>query len=115
MENERDDGRADAVKHGRHGGKVAEMDVERTESGDDDEIGKDEGPATSPRAPKAGAQVGDVDADLDGERSRERLTYRNGLPHLLLGQPFPVTNKLSLHLADERDGTAKPSSPSRRK
>jgi hypothetical protein len=57
MEYECDDSRADPVKHSRHGGKVAEMDVERTESGDDDEIGKDEGPATGPGAPKAGAQV----------------------------------------------------------
>ena len=54
MEYERDDGRADSVKHGRHSGKVAEMDEERTQSGDDDEIGKDEGPATGPRTPKAG-------------------------------------------------------------
>src|ERR1700730_8919159 len=74
-----------------------------------DEIGKDEGPATSPRAPKADAQVGDVDADLDGEWSRERLTNRNGLPHLVLGQPFLVA--LSLHLADQRDGTAEPKEP----
>src|SRR5438270_3957506 len=111
MKNERYDGRADPVKHSRYGGKVAEMDIERTESRDDDEIGKDEGPATSPCAPKAGSQVGDVDADLDGERSRERLTYRNGLPHLLLGEPFSVGDKLLLHLADERHGTAKPQQP----
>ena len=111
MENEGDDGGADSVKHGRHGGKIAQMDIERTQSGDDDEIGKDEGPATSPRAPKPGAQVGDVDTDLDGEGSWERLTYRNGLPHLLLGQPFSVGDKLSLHLADECDGTAEPKQP----
>src|SRR6202521_578076 len=111
MENERDDSRAHPVKHSRHGGEVAEMHVERTESGDDDEIGKDEGPATCTRAPKAGAQVGDVDAELDGERSRERLTYRNGLPHLLLGQPFSVFDKLLFHLADQRDGTAEPKEP----
>ena len=111
MEYERYDGGADPVKHGHHRGKVAEMDVECTQSGDDDEIRKDERPAAGPRAPKAGAQVGDVDADLDGERSRERLTYRNGLPHLLLGQPFPFANKLSLHLADERDGTAEAEQP----
>src|ERR1700730_2769007 len=111
MKNERDDGGADPVKHSRRGGKVAEMDIERTQSGDDDEIGKDEGPATGPRAPKAGAQVGDIDADLNGKRPRERLTYRNGLPHLLLGQPFPFTNKLSLHLADKRNGTAEPNEP----
>ena len=67
--------------------------------------------AQPPRAPKAGAQVGDVDADLDGERSRERLTYRNGLPHLLLGEPFSVGDKLLLHLADERHGTAGPQQP----
>src|SRR5438105_15268224 len=90
---------------------TCEMDVERTQSRDDDEIGKDERPATGPRAPKAGAQVGDIDADLNGERSRERLTYRKGLLHLLLGQPFPFANKLSLHLADKRDETTEPEQP----
>jgi hypothetical protein len=111
MENEGDNGRADPIEYPRHGGKVAETDVERTQSGDDEEIGKDEGPPTVPRAPKAGAQVGDVDADLDGKRSRERLAYRNGLPHLLLGQPFSVGDKLLLHLADERDRIAEPEQP----
>jgi hypothetical protein len=39
------------------------------------------------------------------------LTYRNGLPHLLLGEPISVGDKLSLHLANERDGTAEPQQP----
>jgi hypothetical protein len=66
-------------------------------------------PAHAPQ--KASAQVADVDGDLDGERSRERLAYCNGLPHLLLGQPFSFANKLSLYLADERDGTAEAEKP----
>jgi hypothetical protein len=72
------------------------------------QIGKDEGPAASPR-PKAGAQVGDVDAHLNGERPRSG-DIPQWPPHLLL-TASAVANKFSLHLADERHGTAEPKQP----
>src|SRR5215472_15030952 len=84
------------------------MDVEGTERGDDHEVREDKGPASSPRTPESRTQIGDIDADLDGERSRQGLADCDRFAHLLLGQPFSLCNKLALHLADERDWTAEP-------
>ena len=71
MQDQRDDGRADAVEDGRYRLEVAEIDVERAECGDDDEVRQDEGPAARPRAPKTRAQIGDVDSNLNGEWPRQ--------------------------------------------
>ena len=84
MQDQRDHRRADAVEDRRHRLQVAEIDVERAERGDDHEVRQDEGPAAGPGAPEAAAQIGDVDADLDRERPRQRLADRDGLAHLLL-------------------------------
>ena len=62
-------------------------------------------PAHAPQKPHA--QVGDVDADLDGKRTRQRLADRDGFAHLLLGQPAALGDQFALHLADERDRPAK--------
>src|SRR5262249_44748153 len=48
------------------------------------------------------AQIGDVDADLDGERAGQRLADRDRLAHLFLGEPAFVGDELALHLADQR-------------
>jgi len=61
-------------------------------------------PAHAPQ--KAAADVGNPDADLDREGSREGLTDGDALAHLLLGQPLPLADHLAFHLADERDGAA---------
>src|SRR5262252_1465264 len=84
------------------------MDVEGTERGDDHEVREDKGPASSPRTPESGTQVRDIDADLDGERSRQGLADRDRFAHLLLGQPFPLCDKLALHLTDQRYRSAEP-------
>ena len=62
--------------------------------------------STGPRTPEAAADVGNPDADLDREGSREGLTDGDALAHLLLGQPLPLADHLAFHLADERDGAA---------
>ena len=102
MEDQRDHGGADAVKDCRHRFEVAERDVERAERGDDDEVRQDEGPAARPRAPETRAQVGDVDPDLDRQRTGQRLADRDGLAHLLLGEPAAAADEFALHLCDKR-------------
>src|SRR4029077_6152941 len=81
------------------------------EHGDDDEVGQDEGPAARPRAPEAPADVGDPDADLDGQGTRQRLADRDALAHLLLGQPLSLADQLPLPLAHEGDGPAESDEP----
>jgi hypothetical protein len=81
MQNQRDHRRADAVEDGRHRLEITKVDVKRPQRGDDDEVREDEGPAPRPGAPKAAAQLGNVDPDLDGERPGQRLTDRNRLAH----------------------------------
>ena len=107
MKDQRDDGGTDAVEDGGHRPKVAEIDVECAESGDDDEVRQDESPTPGPGAPEAAAQVGDIDADLNRKRSRQRLANRDRLAHLLLGEPFAVVDQLTLHLADQGNRAAK--------
>src|SRR5437879_13894057 len=82
------------------------MDVERSQRGHDDEVREDERPAARPRPPEATTDVGDPDADLDRERTRQGLADRDPFPHLLLGEPFLFADHLALHLSDERDRTA---------
>src|SRR6202035_2175180 len=88
------------------GAQVAEMDVEGAERRDDHEVRQDEGPAARPGAPEAGAQIGNIDADLDRERAGQRLADRDRLAHLLLGEPLLVGYELALHLTDQRDRPA---------
>ena len=57
MEDERDDRRADAVEDGGDRLEVAEIDVERAQRGDDNEVRQDEGPAADPGAPETAAQI----------------------------------------------------------
>jgi hypothetical protein len=108
MQDERDDRRADAVEHCRHRLKVAQVDIERAQRGDDHEVGEDERPAAGPRAPEAAAQIGNIHADLDGERPRQRLADGDRLAHLLLGKPPAFGHELALHLADQCDRPAEP-------
>ena len=57
------------------------------------------------------ADVRDPDADLDGERPRERLTHGDPLAHLILGEPLLVADELALHLTDEGDRAAETEQP----
>jgi hypothetical protein len=107
MKDQRDNGVADAVEDGGHRLEVAKVNVERAERSDDDKVRKDEGPTADPSAQPA-AQVGDINPDLNGERSRQRLTDGDGLAHLLLAQPAALGDDFPLHLADQRDGPAEP-------
>ena len=96
----------DAVEDGRHRLQVAEIDIECAQRGHDDEVRQDEGPASGPGAPESAAQVRDINAYLNGERSGQRLADRDRLAHLLFGEPLAVVDQLPFHLADQRDRTA---------
>jgi len=61
---------------------------------------------SDPGAPESAAQIADIDADLDRQRSGQRLADGDGLAHLLLGQPFALGDDFALHLADQRNGAA---------
>src|SRR5207302_227841 len=99
-------GRAYAVEDSRDRLQIPQVEVERAERGDDDEVRQDECPTAGPRAPEAGTKVRNVDADLNGQRSRHGLTDRNGFAHLLLGHPLFVGYQFAFHLADQRDRAA---------
>src|SRR5215831_10144870 len=106
MQDERDHSRADTVKDGLHEREPAEVDIERAHGGDDNEVGKNERPASCPGSPEAAPDVGDPDADLDGERPWQGLADRDALAHLVLREPLLVADQLTLHLTDERHGPA---------
>src|SRR5262249_2246321 len=98
-----------------HRPEIAEVDIKGPERRNDHEIRQDEGPSADPGSPKAAPQIGDIDADLDGERSRQRLTDGDRLAHLFLGRPAAVRNELPPHLAYERDGSPKAKQPQAKK
>src|SRR3569623_1991144 len=87
------------------------MNVERADTGDDDEVRQNERPAAGPGAPEAGAHVRNIDADLNGEWPWQRLADGDRLAHLVLGQPVFVGNQLALHLTDQRDRAAEAEQP----
>jgi hypothetical protein len=111
MQDQGYDRRTHAVEHGGHRLQVAEVDVERAQCRDDDEIRENEGPAAGPSTPKTAAQIGGVNADLDRERSRQRLADGDPLAHLLFRQPFAVGDELALHLPDQRHRPAEAEEP----
>src|SRR6516162_6062364 len=111
MQDQGDDGGTDAVEDGGHRPELAEMDLEGAESRHDNEVRQNERPAPRPRAPESAAQIGGVDADLDGERSRQRLADRDGLAHLLLAQPLALGDELALHLPHQRHRSAEAQEP----
>src|SRR6266849_3850901 len=90
MQDQCDDGGTYAIEDGGYRLQVAEIDIENAQCGDDDKVRKDESPATRPGSPKPATEIGNVDANLDRERSWKRLANRDRLTHLLLGEPFPV-------------------------
>src|SRR6266545_4051600 len=98
--------RAVTVENVGDRGESLESDVKRPERRHDHKVRQDERPSARPRPPEATANVRDPDADLDRERTRQRLAYRDALAHLVLGEPPLVADQLALHLADEGDGAA---------
>ena len=96
-----------AVEDRGHPGQPTEMDVQRAERCDYQEIWQDKRPAAGPRAPEAAAQIGDEDADLDRERTGQRLADGHGIAHFLPGQPLAFTYELLFHQPDKGDRTAK--------
>ena len=70
VEDQCDDGGTHAVEDRGHPRQPSEVDVERAERRDDDEVRQDERPAAGPGPPEAAADVRDPDADLDGEGAR---------------------------------------------
>src|SRR5262249_14548115 len=101
VQDEGDDRRTDPVEDVRHGGQALELDVQRAQGCDDDEVRQDEGPAARPRAPEAAPDVGNPDANLDGEGPPQRLAHSDALAHLFLGEPLLVAAESALHLTDE--------------
>jgi hypothetical protein len=111
MDDQRDDRRADPVEQRGHPAKAAKVHVERTERTDDQEIGQDEGPAAGPGSPEPAAHVGDENPDLDRQRPGQRLRYRDGVAHLLPGDPALVADQLLFHQPDQRHRAAKTDRP----
>jgi hypothetical protein len=111
MQDQRDHRRTDAIEDRSDGLEVTEIDIEGAERGNDDEVRQNECPASRPRAPEAGAQVGDIDTNLNRQRPRQGLTDGDGLAHLLLGHPATLADEIALHLADQRHWAAEPEEP----
>src|SRR6516164_7867989 len=97
MQDQRDNGRADAIKNRCHPRKPPKIDIERAKRSYNQEIGQDKGPAARPCAPEAAAKIGGKNAYLDRERSRKRLCDGYGIPHLLFSKPASVLDQLLLH------------------
>ena len=57
------------------------------------------------------ADVRDPDADLDCERTRERLAHSDAFAHLVFRQPLLLADQLALHLTDEGDRAAETEQP----
>jgi len=55
------------------------MDIGGRRSAATDKVRKDEGPSTGPGSPKPRAEIGDVDCDLDRQRSGKLRQDRDGL------------------------------------
>ena len=106
VQDQSDDGGTHAIEDSRHRLQITEVHVERAQCGDDDEVRKDERPTSRPSAPETTAQIGHVDADLDRERPRKRLTDRDRFAHLFLAEPLTLGDKLALHLTDQRHRAA---------
>jgi hypothetical protein len=108
MQDQRDDGGTHTIENRGDRLQATEVDVQRTERRHDEEVRQDERPAPRPRAALATAQIGDKDPDLDRQGPGQGLTHGDGLAHLLARQPAALGDELALHLADQRDGAAKP-------
>ncbi len=108
MQDEGDDGRADPIKDCRYCRQVAEVHIERAQRCHDHEIGKDERPAAGPRSPEAGAQIRDVNANLDREGAGQGLTDGDCFAHLFFREPLALGHELALHLADQRNRASEP-------
>src|SRR5262245_30271006 len=107
MQDQGDNCRAQAVDNRRYELQIPVLEIESAQSGDDHKIWKNKRPAAGPCAPKACPQVGNIDADLDCEWTRQRLTNRDRFAHLVFAQPLAIRDKFALHLADQRDRPAK--------
>src|SRR5215471_12703296 len=107
MQDQGDNCRAHAVENRRYQLQIPEVDVESAQSGDDHKIWKNKRPTAGPGAPEACPQVGNIDADLDCEWTRQRLTNRDRLAHLVFVEPLAIRDQLALHLSDQRDRSAK--------
>ncbi len=70
MQDQRDHRKADPVVDRGNELDVAHRGIDRAPGDDDQEIQQNEAVTIDLRAPESGATVGDVDADLNGQRSR---------------------------------------------
>src|SRR5262249_29462660 len=111
VKNQREEGRTHAVEDSRHRLEVSEINIKRAQSRNDDEVRENEGPSAYPCSPEAAAEVGNVDAYLDGERPGQRLADSDGLSHLLLRQPSALCNQFFFHLANKGHWSAKAQQP----
>src|SRR5262245_37416287 len=115
MQDQGDNCRAHAVENRRYQLQIPEVDVESAQSGDDHKIWKNKRPAAGPCAPKACPQVGNIDADLDCEWTRQRLTNRDRFAHLVLLNPLRSETSSRSIWPTSATGPPNPSNPRRRK
>src|SRR5215469_17094554 len=111
MEDQGDYRRTDAVEDRGDESQSTQVCIEGRDRRHDEEIGRDECPASCPSPPEPASQVGNEDSDLYRQRSRQRLADRDGFAHLLGGQPATLADELPLHLPNECHRSAKPQKP----
>src|SRR6266700_5513990 len=115
MEDKCDERRADTVEDTGDRLEIAKIYVKSTQTGNDHKVRKYESPTADPGAPETAAEITNIDSNLDSEGSGHRLTDGDGLAHLFFGQPAALSDDLSFHLANQRDGAAKSQQPETKK
>src|SRR5882757_11177282 len=107
MQDQRDHRGTYAVKNCGENRQAAEVNVERAERRHDNEVRQNESPSAGPRSPETAAQIGNENADLNRERTRQRLAYRDTVAHLFFRQPLAVLDQFLFHLRAQRHRSAK--------
>src|ERR1700688_1376436 len=107
MQDQRDHGGTYPVKNRGENRQAAEVNVERAERRHDNEVRQNESPSAGPCSPETAAQIRNEDANLNRERTRQRLTYRDAVAHLLFRQPPALLDQFFFHLRAQRHRSAK--------
>jgi hypothetical protein len=103
---DRDHRGADAVEERLHPPQAAEALVGNRDPHDHEERGHDECEAHRRRAQHAALEVAKGDRELRGERARHDLRERDAEPILVLVDPAPPLDEITVHEADQRHGPA---------
>src|SRR5207249_7523631 len=95
-----DHGGAYAIKDGSHRRQTAKIGVQGAQRSDDDKIGENEGPPTSPGSPETATQIRNIDSNMNRQRTGHRLTHSDALAHLVLRKPLFLLNEFLFHLTN---------------